>query len=384
MNQLSIDNLNERLRQPNIPSLDGIRAVAVVMVIFYHLGIPGTPRGDHGVMAFFVLSGFLITWLLLKEDSEYGNVSLSAFYKRRILRIFPAFYCFWFVSVITLLAERQKIAWGPFLSSFFYAGNYWFGITNRGDEIMGMSWSLAVEEQFYLLWPLFFLIFRHDLRKLTTALVTIVVGVSIYRVILVFYTHTPFNYLEYAFDTRLDDLMVGCLLAVLLKRRVLSKFWVFACRQSYAPVITVLLLAALVSASRCFSFDYRHVIAFAVEPALIAVLLVQVVALGSAPLWTWLNWSWVRYVGRISYPLYLYHLFALNQSQLILNGHRLRYVDPTMIALSFALASGSYFFVEKPFLALKKKATPRAKGRKADPGGVWRSTNPADVADKRR
>jgi peptidoglycan/LPS O-acetylase OafA/YrhL len=368
MNQLSIDELNQRLKQSNIPSLDGIRAVAVTMVIFYHLDLPGTPRGDHGVMAFFVLSGFLITWLLLKEDSEYGNVSLSAFYKRRILRIFPAFYCFWFISVITLLLEKQTVAWGPFLSSFFYIGNYWFGVTNQGDQVMGITWSLAVEEQFYLLWPLCFLIFRRDLKRLTQVLVSIMIAVSLYRAFLCFYVHPPHNYLEYAFDTRVDDLMAGCLLAVLLKRRVLSRFWIFVTRHSYAPAVTLLLVAGTVFSSRFFNFDYRHVITFAIEPVLIAVLLVQMVALGSTVPWTWLNWPWVRYVGRISYPLYLYHLFALNQTELILNGYRLRYVDPATIALSVALASASYFLVEKRFLALKNKMKPDLRVRKANSG----------------
>lgn len=380
MSQSSIDDLDQRLSQSNIPSLDGLRAVAVTIVIFYHLGIPGTPRGDHGVMAFFVLSGFLITWLLLKEDSKYGSVSLSAFYKRRILRIFPAFYCFWFVSVITLLLERQKIAWGPFLSSFFYIGNYWFGITNRGDQIMGMTWSLAVEEQFYLLWPLCFLVFRRDLKRLTRVLVAIIVGVSLYRTFLTVYVHPPHNYLEYAFDTRVDDLMVGCLLAVLLKRRAMRRFWAVVCRQSHAPAVTLLLLGALVSAGRFFSFDYRHVIAFAIEPVLIAVLLVQMVALGSTVPWTWLNWPWVRYVGRISYPLYLYHLFALNQTELILNGDRLRWVDPTMVALSVALASGSYFLVEKWFLALKNKLSPESRVSSANSGGVREDASSTKVS----
>src|SRR5436853_3977757 len=83
------------LEKSYLSSLDGIRAIAVSLVVFYHLGIPGVP-GGMGVLIFFVLSGFLITWLLLNEEERFGHISLKLFYARRTLRIFPAFYVYWF------------------------------------------------------------------------------------------------------------------------------------------------------------------------------------------------------------------------------------------------------------------------------------------------
>src|SRR5258708_6566624 len=86
------------LQKTHLPSLDGIRAVAVSLVVLYHLNIPGVP-GGMGVLIFFVLSGFLITWLLLKEEEKFGHISLKLFYARRTLRIFPAFYVYWFLII---------------------------------------------------------------------------------------------------------------------------------------------------------------------------------------------------------------------------------------------------------------------------------------------
>jgi peptidoglycan/LPS O-acetylase OafA/YrhL len=95
-------HLQARIRLPSIPALDGIRAIAVFLVVFYHLSnerpLPVFP-GPLGVLGFFVLSGFLITWLLLKEKEKSGSISLKGFYRRRLLRIFPAFYVFWIIAV---------------------------------------------------------------------------------------------------------------------------------------------------------------------------------------------------------------------------------------------------------------------------------------------
>jgi peptidoglycan/LPS O-acetylase OafA/YrhL len=356
-----LDNLYLRLNQANIPSLDGLRAVAVTEVIVYHLGIPGSPGGSHGVMAFFVLSGFLITWLLLSEEEKFGNISLSSFYKRRVLRIFPAFYCMWFVSVVLLLIERKTISWGAFFSCFFYVGNYWFGITNRGDQVMGMAWSLGVEEQFYIFWPLCFILFRHNLKRLTQVLLGIIFVAWFYRVFLCFYVHPPHNYLEYAFDTRMDSLMVGCLTAILLKRRVLDRLLNVIAQNPLLPFFTLILLGIVVSLGSFVQFDYRHTVTFALEPFLVAILLIQLVQFGFTAPWSWLNWLPIRFVGRISYPLYLYHLLAINQTEFLLPNLRLRWQYPVMISLSFLFAVCSYFLVEKPFLALKSRFAPEMR-----------------------
>jgi|SRR5579864_6678684 len=349
------DELRSRLECPNIPGLDGVRAIAVLVVILYHLGFPGSPDGAHGVMAFFVLSGFLITWLLLKENCKYGNISLSGFYRRRVLRIFPAFYCFWLVSVATLLLEHQRVWWVSFISAFLYFSNYFYGVSGKSDPVVGMTWSLAVEEQFYLLWPLCFKRYRGDLRKLTYLLIGIISSISICRGCVSLLLEAPRNYLEYAFEMRLDHLLDGCLLAVLLKRGALTSFWRFACGSCFAPLITLLVLVGSLWIGRFFPFDYHHSVAFVVEPVLVAVLIVQIVFLSAHPLWSWINWPWIRYIGRISYPLYLYHGFVIGQVSLFWPSLRERWSFPAALLGSFALASASYFLIEKQFLKMKNQ-----------------------------
>jgi len=118
----------------------------------YHFGVNQVP-GDLGVSAFFVLSGFLITWLLLKEDSRMGEVSLTRFYTRRVLRIFPAYYTFLGLSFV--IDHLRHDTWSPALrnSAILYVVNYFNALHGHPNTSIAHAWSLAVEEQFYLFWP---------------------------------------------------------------------------------------------------------------------------------------------------------------------------------------------------------------------------------------
>src|SRR5438270_11804150 len=120
-------SLLEGLAQSHLPCLDGLRMVAVFLVVFYHFGFAAVPAG-HGVLAFFVLSGFLVTWLLLKEDEKYGSISLRLFYVRRSLRIFPAFYVYWLLLTASLLIFHKQIIWAQAISSLAYVNNYYQAI----------------------------------------------------------------------------------------------------------------------------------------------------------------------------------------------------------------------------------------------------------------
>src|ERR1700730_15754520 len=233
--------LESLLDRSHIPALDGLRAVAVFLVIIAHFGFAQVP-GAHGVMIFFVLSGFLITWLLLKESERYGKISLAGFYKRRTLRIFPAFYVYWLILITLLVATGKAVLWPHAWSALFYASNYYTAI--HGDPNNGFShtWSLAIEEQFYLLWPLVFLMLRNNLKRMTAFLVCLIGAVWVHRAVLCFGLHIDQAYIQDAFDTRLDALMVGCLLAVLLKRRALSSVWRVASASTLMPLVTLALL----------------------------------------------------------------------------------------------------------------------------------------------
>jgi peptidoglycan/LPS O-acetylase OafA/YrhL len=342
------------LASSNIPALDGLRALAVFLVIFYHFGLGWVP-GGLGVLAFFVLSGFLITWLLLKENQKQGEISLPKFYMRRVLRIFPAFYVYWFGVLALLLITGKMIPWRHAFSAFFYLGDYYNAIVRPPDSFVSHTWSLAIEEQFYLLWPTLLYVFRRDLARLTRVLVGIIVFVWVYRAFLALVVNVNQSYIYNAFDTRLDHLLVGCLLAVLLHRGAFKPVWQFLASRVYLPAITLGLLVFSVLLEVHYGDGYRNVIGFTVDPLLVAVLLVQLVSLSSSATWRWINWSWVRYLGRISYSLYLYQEMTLYPARRILAAHGVFVQLLAAVAGTVLVASASYYLIEKPFLRLKSR-----------------------------
>jgi peptidoglycan/LPS O-acetylase OafA/YrhL len=354
-----LTRLRNNLAASNIPSLDGLRAISVVLVILVHLRVPYIPD-IHGVLTFFVLSGFLITWLLLKESGRRGAVSIKDFYARRALRIFPAFYAFWFIHLGLYFASRgvpTHRVWFDYLTAFFYVSDYRLAFTHV-RPVLSHTWSLSVEEQFYLIWPWIFVLFQHDLRKLTRILVGIIAAVYAYRIVLFFVFHVGDDRLHSTFDGRADHLFIGCLLAVLLKRGVLNNVWSTITSRVGAPILTLAALVASIALNERFHYQYKYLVGFSIDPLLIALFLVQVVALGDAWLWRWLNWPIIRYVGRVSYPMYLYHGLANDLALRAFRGRTLWLIAPAAIVIGIVFASTSYFVVEKPFLRLKSKFSP--------------------------
>jgi peptidoglycan/LPS O-acetylase OafA/YrhL len=353
-----IDDLYAKLGLKNIPALDGLRGIAIVLVLCYHFSFPPGIPGPMGVTIFFVLSGFLITWLLLKENERSGTVSLRSFYKRRALRIFPAFYCYWFLSVVVLWLAHRKILWSEFGSAFLYFSNYYYSFASPQRPFMPFTWSLAVEEQFYFLWPTLFLLYRHDLKKLTYFLLGVIMASWVYRAILCFGLHSSEIYLQHSFDTRLDSLLTGALLAVLLKRKVILSYFESVSRTPIAPAATIALLClSVVLGDLITFFDYRHTIGYMLEPALIATLIVQMIALGNQGAWSWINARPVRMVGVLSYSIYLYHFSTARVLQELMPDAqwRWRYQLAARFLGSIAVAAASYYLIERPFLKLKDR-----------------------------
>ena len=352
-------DLESKLSCPHIPALDGLRAVAVFLVILGHFGFEFVP-GSHGVMIFFVLSGFLITWLLLKENDSKGTISLSSFYKRRTLRIFPAFYVYWLILVALLVSTGRSVLWPHAWSALFYGSNYYSAINGDPNNGFSHTWSLAIEEQFYLLWPLVFLMLRGNLRKMTGLLIAVIGAVWIHRAVLCFGFHVDQAYIFAAFDTRLDGLIAGCLLAVLLKRRALSSLWSAVSANALSPLATIGFLAVSVYAGEHFIDRYRDVFGFAIEPLLVAILVVQVIAFSSTRLWGWTEWRVCRFLGRISYSLYLYQQLTLHATRHALEAYPLVVQLAGAIVVTIIAATASYYFIERPFLKLKSPlAVPR-------------------------
>jgi peptidoglycan/LPS O-acetylase OafA/YrhL len=352
--------LVSRLSQSKIPGLDGIRAIAISLVVLFHLHFRSfrmweESLGRTGVTLFFVLSGFLITWLLLKENDRTSDISLWNFYVRRFLRIFPGFYFFWMVYVGLAFLAHKNISWGNCIAALIYLNNYYWPLFGGGEGGMLLTWSLGVEEQFYLIWPSIFKRFRANLNGMSLVLVAICVIVLVHRILLMYVWHASPIYLYTAFDTRMDSLAAGCLLAVSVRTGTARQFVGRVCGHWSLPMFTISLFAlSMALPSLAHGVPYWNVEGFTVESALSAILIVQMVVLGSEFPWRWINWRGVRFVGTVSYSWYLYNAIgpdAVNHSPL---GHTL-FRAPAGLLAGLLLACASYYVVERPFLKLKAK-----------------------------
>jgi peptidoglycan/LPS O-acetylase OafA/YrhL len=356
--------LKSRLSASKIPALDGVRAIAISFVVIFHLhfrAIRGVEdaMGRTGVTIFFVLSGFLITWLLIKEHDRTGDISLWNFYVRRFLRIFPGFYCFWIVYVGLALIARKHVSWGNCIAALVYVSNYYWPLRGGGEGGMLLTWSLAVEEQFYLVWPSLFTRFRANLTRMTQVLAVLCGLVLLHRIVLFYVWHVSALYLSFAFDTRMDSLGTGCLLAIAIRTEAAGRFVRVLCAHRSLPLLTFLLFGLSIRLGSAPG-SYASVTSFTVESVLAAILIVQMVVLGDGVPWGWIKWRWVRFIGTVSYSWYLYNAIgpdAVNHSFL---GHTILRA-PVALAAGLLLACSSYYIVERPFLKLKSKYEVRPK-----------------------
>jgi peptidoglycan/LPS O-acetylase OafA/YrhL len=353
--------LESGLKESQLAGLDGMRAIAALAVVLYHFGIP-LVSGGEGVLIFFVLSGFLITWLLLRENDAYGTVSLRKFYARRSLRIFPAFYCYAAVLFGVLAIRHTRIIWPQALSALFYVSNYYQAL--NGDPNTGFShtWSLSIEEQFYVLWPLTFLLLRRNYRRMSVVLAGAILAIWLYREALIFIFNVDQGYIYEAFDTRADHLLIGCLLAVALRIRLFPRLWNWISVRSWAAAVIAALLAISSVAESVYGPLYRDSLSFIVNPVLTAIWITQLIALRGATLWRWTSWAWVRYLGRISYSIYLYQQLTVSVPKKLLPQAPVVVQLAATIALTVVVASASHFFVERPFLRLKARFKQTAAG----------------------
>ena len=345
--------LRAGLESAQIPALDGLRAFSVLLVIFYHHNYP--VPGDLGVLVFFVLSGFLITWLLLKEQAKHGDISLRLFYIRRSLRIFPAFYVYWFLVVGLFLATGKPVMpWGQVWASFFYFTNYYQAINGHLSSALSHTWSLGVEEQFYLLWPVALIALLRRQADLARWLMVAIGAIWVWRAVLEFAIGVPEVWVYESFDARADHLLIGCLLAVALYRGVAPRLFAWLCCHPLMPIPTLALLIGEVVWSYGHSWSSRS-FQFALRPLLVAVLMVQWIAFSRTPGWNWLNWKWLVYLGKISYSAYLYQQIAPAFARPLTS---LAPAWPPVVIdlpVTIALAYASYRVIEKPFLKIKDR-----------------------------
>jgi peptidoglycan/LPS O-acetylase OafA/YrhL len=348
------EELGKALNTKVIGGLDALRALAVSLVLIDHFDLTehllGGRRGlgSLGVTIFFVLSGFLITSMLLKEHRKTAGISLTNFYRRRAYRIFPTFYCCWILTTVVECLAHQ-FYWKTAVVSFFYFMDY--GRALAPEKIqphlhMWISWSLAIEEKFYLLWPLLLLFLLKKRRTLIRVMVFTVLGQWTYRAILYLVFHVSWNYVYQAFDMRVDTLLVGCLLAILMEDKSTRLPCCSVLRWQWLSILPPLVLTWMVIAP--LSNKAAALLVWSIQPVIVAAMLLQAVYWGSKS-WTICSSGLVRVTAHLSYALYLYHPLA---SQIIYVLH-VRHLGYSAAVLTLLMATASYYLVERPFMHMR-------------------------------
>ncbi len=353
--------LDQILHTKVISGLDAARALAVFLVLIDHFQIfeyffgathPGT--GSLGVIIFFVLSGFLITSMLLKEYRQTGNIALGNFYRRRAYRIFPNFYCCWILTTVVLCLGRD-FHWKHAALSFFYLMDYGRGLAPPSVQPfmhMWVSWSLAVEEKFYLLWPLLLLVLlkRPNLSRL---LASIILGQWVYRAVMVLHFQVSDSYVYNTFDMRADALLVGCLLAIMVENDRTRLLCCQLLRRQWFGVLAPLALMLMVVVAAP-SNKAAWLLLWSIQPLIVAVMLLQAVYWG-AKSWRFTGHPTVRLTAQLSYALYLYHPLASRIVKVI----GMRHLGYPAVILTMIMAPASYYLVERPFMRMRDRQRPR-------------------------
>jgi peptidoglycan/LPS O-acetylase OafA/YrhL len=300
-----------------------------------------------GVSVFFVISGFLITGLLLKEREKSGTISLPRFYVRRAFRIFPPFYFYLAVVVCLVLAGVLQAPLRGFFFAAIYGTDYYFG-PGSGSAALQHTWSLSVEEQFYLLWPAALLLLGK--RKATWASASLIVLSPFIRLFTYFLLAPQHRAMvDRMFHSSIDTIMFGCLLALVWDTErfrslvpVLSSGWCMA-----GSLFFLLLVDPLLESH--FYGRYSLLLGMTLEGACISVLTVAVVSRPATLAGRILNSAALRHIGVISYSLYLW--------QNIFTTGNTRYF-PLNVVAALGCAELSYWAIERPSLRLRDRLNP--------------------------
>jgi peptidoglycan/LPS O-acetylase OafA/YrhL len=316
-----------------------------MLVLLGHLaGTRGYPSSfnifeyyaNFGVRVFFVISGYLITGLLLREREKTSHINLLEFYRRRFYRIFPPAYLY--MLVVTVLAWRTlKVS--DIAAAFLYFSNY-----HEGPWPLGHLWSLSVEEQFYLIWPaMLALLFAFRTRLLVLATICC----PLLRIILYL---KGWRYADTGFFTVFDAIASGCLLSVYWKE--LHRFDKFLLSKGalVLPLLALALPLQNLGGPRLLHNIY-YAAGFTVMHVAIALSLYNAVRME----WRVLNVAPMVWVGKVSYSLYLWQQLFLNRHA----QHSWSTAFPQNILLAFACAAASYYLVEQPFLRLRDRGKRR-------------------------
>ena len=343
-----------------IPSLDGLRAFSILVVFLSHTRLNGVVPGGFGVSVFFFLSGYLITTLLRREGESRGTISLRNFYYRRALRIFPPLYTVIALGLLLSLAGLLPLDLrvGGVLSQLLFFTNYYMIFGPRDGGLisgLGSLWSLAVEEHFYLLFPAVYLLLRRRVERPSQQAVVLGVlwlAISLWRCALVWlwpFGDASVPRASLATDTRLDSILIGCMLAVyenpaLGPSGLTQRTW----KRLLGVGVAVLLISFVLP-----GVHLRESVRYAMQNWGLVPVFVCAIRWPEWLIFRWLNWGWVKFVGVLSYSLYLLHNPILEVCERIMGDNLGEAIVGA--ALSLGAATAIYIGIERPCARLRKR-----------------------------
>lgn len=346
-----------------IPYLDGCRALAILFVVFSHVGLGKIIPGRFGVSLFFFLSGFLITRLLLTEIKEKGRISFAAFYLRRLFRLYPALLAMILCSSIAAYLMNCSLQTKDVFAALFYYTNYYIGwvripVENCG-RLLDIFWSLSIEEHFYLVFPLIIQLALkkqsdHSIKTFIYLLISLCIACLGMRAFTFFYYHGDLDFVSnriyFSSHTRIDSIIWGCLSAVLVFQQSSGKYFKFLQNKW---VIASGVLALLVSFTYRNDF-FRQTLFYTIQGYGIFILVPLIGVHKNKLLKNLLSNDWLIFIGKLSYSLYLFHWIALKMSTQFFIEFSLNW-QLLFWPLTILLSLSSYYLVEQPFMQLRKK-----------------------------
>jgi peptidoglycan/LPS O-acetylase OafA/YrhL len=353
-----------------IPTLDGWRAVAIVTVMLQHASDQITAaagswihpvmsvfheNGRFGVFIFFAISGYLITTLLLDELDRTGGVSLASFYVRRAFRILPPLVVVLAVFGVLGLTDVIPMPLGRWLSALLFFHNY----SDAGSTwYLGHFWSLAVEEHFYVLWPAILVLLKP--RWALRAAVALIVAVAVWRLVDLSFDLTADWRVNFdgRTDTQFDGLLWGCVLAMLCRRTInqerlarLTAGW------RWWGLLGVLVVSQAVNLESALGFSVQ----LALRPILIVLIVIGTVVTPSRRVGTALELPALRWLGRISYSLYLWQQLFLVWDGFEVDELAWLQQFPVSVVAALLVATASHRFVERPTINLGRRLAGRVR-----------------------
>jgi peptidoglycan/LPS O-acetylase OafA/YrhL len=353
-----------------IPSLDGLRAISIILVLVAHSGHwikTYADVGNLGVRMFFVISSYLITGILYRDVIK-NRLDLKTFYFKRLMRTFPAFY-FFLLVLVPVLMYTGNFEWSQFWRAPVYLENYHDrALWNENQWFTGHMWSLAVEEQFYLLIAFLFLVFnrnRINKRGLTVVLLAVVFIPPVLRLSYFLFPAIPSflrGSIHRSFETVADALAVGALISIYLDEIKNSKFFQLSKKFIWiAPIIILAFLYlntsnAVIAIGHGSRFLYNSVGIFVINILLGLILIYSISEIKSNFFLRVMNWKPLMFIGLLSYSIYLW------QQPWFFSGLEL----PLMLKLCgiFICSLISFYAVEEPFLRWRDAIIDKRKSSK--------------------